>query len=124
MKRLWMTLLFIAMTATFAEAGAYGGKHSDWVRKLLSRAAGWSCPQTPPQVDAQGCARDPYVAAAVMYAWAAECYAAKGEHNLGAEHAGQMVENLRNAEQLCSDSPATAQGRDCATRNLYACGAL
>ena len=60
----------------------YNGKHSDWVRKLLTRVGGWKCPANaadsgaPPTVKADECMRDKYVAAAVLYAWAAECYAA------------------------------------------------
>src|SRR5258707_5960026 len=63
----------------------YNGKHSDWVRKLLTKVGGWKCPANasdsgaPPSVKADECMRDKYVAAAVLYAWAAECYARNEE---------------------------------------------
>src|SRR5712692_5667489 len=81
----------------------YNGKHSDWVRKLLTRVGGWKCPANaadsgaPPAVQADECTRDKYVAAAVLYAWAAACYARNEEDSKAEDAASQMYEQLKSA---------------------------
>jgi len=82
----------------------YNGKHSDWVRKLLTRVGGWKCPAnaadsgTPPTVKADECMRDKYVTAAVLYAWAAECYTRNEEDTKAADAADYMYKQLKSAD--------------------------
>lgn len=107
---------------------SYNGPHSDWVQKLLNRAGGWYCPaegQTGgnPTVKAESCQRDQYVAAAVLYAWAAECYSRQGETNKAQAAAEEMYKNLKAADELCSDSSSFG-GRGCDTNNIFKCGGL
>src|SRR5215470_3720485 len=59
----------------------YSGSNSEWVRRLLTRVSDWRCPSDsgsdsgqPPDVGETDCMRDSYVKAAVLFAWAAECY--------------------------------------------------
>jgi hypothetical protein len=108
----------------------YNGKHGDWVRKLLTRVGGWKCPANasdsgaPPSVKADECMRDKYVAAAVLYAWAAECYARNEEDSKAQDAAEHMIEQLKSAQGLCSDAPSIGPARDCDTERIYACGEL
>ena len=105
----------------------YNGRHSDWVRKLLTRVGSWRCPSNasdsgaPPSVKAEECTRDTYVAAAVLYAWAAECYARQEEDSKAGDAADQMYENLKNAKSLCSDAPSIGPARDCDTLQIFGC---
>ena len=99
----------------------YAGKYSDWVIKLLDRSGPWSCPDNPPKIKAKQCARDASVAAAVSFAWAAECYAEQGEKNRATAHAEEMYKNLMDAKNLCSDAPSFAGAKECDTMNIFAC---
>lgn len=112
---------------------SYRGKHSDWVARLLARTGGYSCPDPageggrPPRVRAEECMRDQYVAAAVAYAWAAECYAQNEEDNKAQEAAIQMYENLKSAQSLCSDAPTFSFGgppKPCDTERIFRCGEI
>jgi hypothetical protein len=111
------------LAAGTANAGSYSGPHADWVSKLLSRSGSWSCPSKAPKVKADACARDTSVAAAVMYAWAAECYAQRGEKSRAAAHAEQMYENLQSANSLCSNAPSVGGG-SCDTERIFDCGEM
>ena len=111
----------------------YHGRYSEWVRKLLTRVGGWKCPANasdsgaPPKVKAEECMRDKYVAAAVLYAWAAECYARNEDDSKAEEAAEEMYKNLKNASDMCSDAPTFNFGgprRDCDTLRLFNCGEL
>lgn len=108
------------------ETFTYNGRHSDWVRKLLTKVGVWKCPAnasdsgTPPSVKVEACMRDKYVAAAVLYAWAAECYARQNEDGKAGEAADQMYENLKNAKGLCSDAPSVGGG-ECDTIKIFGC---
>ena len=107
----------------------YNGRHSDWVRKLLTRVGGWRCPSNasdsggPPSVKAEECMRDKYVAAAVLYAWAAECYARNEEDSKAQDAADHMYEELKNAKGLCSDAPSFGFGTktECDTIKIFGC---
>lgn len=107
----------------------YKGKHSEWVSKLLTRVGGWKCPANasdggaPPSVDAEECMRDKYVAAAVLYAWAAECYARNEEDSKAADAAANMYKQLQEAQSFCSNAP-TVGGGGCDTTDIYKCGEL
>ena len=68
--------------------------------------------------------RDGYVAAAVLYAWAAECYARREEVNKAGAAAEQMYEQLKAAQSLCSDAPSFGSGKECDTVRIYRCGEL
>jgi hypothetical protein len=111
-------------------AYTYSGPHSDWVHRLLDRVGGWSCPEPgsdaaqPPKVRAEECIRDAYVAAAVQYAWAAECYARNEEDAKAGEAAKMMYEQLTNAQSLCSDAPTFAGASSCDTEKIFRCGEL
>jgi hypothetical protein len=108
----------------------YHGRYSEWVRKLLTRVGGWKCPANagdsgaPPKVKAQECMRDKYVAAAVLYAWAAECYARNEEDSKAEGAAVQMYENLKGADGLCSDAPSVGPPTECDTIRIFDCGEL
>ena len=108
----------------------YKGRHADWVGKLLDRAGTWQCPAspddrgTPPKVKAEQCQRDAYVAAAVLYAWAAECYANQSENDKAEAAADQMYENLKQAQGLCSNAPTFGGASSCDTESVYRCGEL
>jgi hypothetical protein len=122
----------VAVTESVRESAAmqsfrYNGRHSDWVRKLLTRVGGWRCPSNasdggaPPSVKAEECMRDKYVAAAVLYAWAAECYTRQEEDSKAGEAADQMHENLKSAKGLCSDAPSIGPSHDCDTLRIFGC---
>jgi hypothetical protein len=108
----------------------YSGKYNGWVRKLLTRVGGWQCPAddgdsgTPPKVKSDECMRDKYVAAAVLYAWAAECYARREETSKAEAAAEQMYQQLKNAQSLCSNAPSFGTPRDCDTERIFRCGEL
>jgi hypothetical protein len=108
----------------------YRGKHSEWVRKLLTRVGGWKCPTNAadsgvtPKIRAEVCMRDKYVAAAVLYAWAAECYAHNEEDSKAEEAAEQMYKNLKNANDMCSDAPTFGTPTPCDTERIFDCGEL
>ncbi len=108
------------------ETFTYNGRHGDWVRKLLGKVGAWKCPAnasdsgTPPSVKVDACMRDKYVAAAVLYAWAAECYARQQEDAKAGEAADQMYENLKSAKGLCSDAPSVGGG-SCDTEKIFSC---
>jgi hypothetical protein len=108
----------------------YNGKHSDWVRKLLTRVGGWECPSndgesgTPPKVKAKTCNRDHAVAAAVQYAWAAECYARNEEDSKAQSAAEKMYKELELAQAYCSDTPSFAGAGECDTMRIFGCGEL
>ena len=68
--------------------------------------------------------RDKYVAAAVLYAWAAECYARNEEDSKAADAAEKMYQQLKAAQDLCSDAPSIGPARDCDTERTYKCGEL
>jgi len=111
-----------------AESFTYKGSNSDWVGKLLTRVSGWKCPAhgadkgSPPQVKADACMRDTYVAAAVVYAWAAECYARQEEDSKATAMADEMRKQLKEAQALCSDKAPIGGGRACGTLKIYPCG--
>lgn len=113
-----------------AQSFTYNGKHSDWVRKLLTRVGGWKCPAnasesgTPPKVKAEECSRDASVAAAVLYAWAAECYARNEEDSKAEEAAEQMYKRLESVQELCSGAPSVGGGGKCDTEDIFGCGEL
>jgi hypothetical protein len=65
--------------------------------------------------------RDKYIAAAVLYAWAAECHARQEEDSKAGDAADQMYENLKNAKSLCSDAPSIGPARDCDTLRIFGC---
>jgi hypothetical protein len=126
------TLAPAAVSESVSESTAiqdfkYSGRHSDWVRKLLTRVGGWRCPSNasdsgaPPSVKAEECMRDKYVAAAVLYAWAAECYTRQEEDSKATDAADQMYENLKSAKGLCSDAPSIGPARDCDTIGIFGC---
>lgn len=116
-------------------ATAYQGPHSEWVHKLLERAGPWTCPlpgDAPggnPEVEANFCQRDGYVAAALAYAWAAECYARNEENTNAVEQAKRMREELLQSEELCSVCDADLKqkygkipdGYQCGTDALFGC---
>jgi hypothetical protein len=116
--------------SSLAQSFTYRGKHSEWVSKLLTRAGGWKCPANasdrgaPPTVKAEECMRDKYVAAAVLYAWAAECYARNEEDAKAADAAERMYEQLKSTQGLCSDAPSIGPSRECDTERIYDCGEL
>jgi len=110
-----------------ASSTRYSGEHSEWVGKLLDRSGEFRCPAadgsdggSPPKVATNACMRDKYVAAGVLYAWAAECYARSEQDNKAVRAAKSMIEQLQNAEQLCSGS----RGGGCDTDDVYKCGEL
>jgi hypothetical protein len=115
--------------STLTETFTYKGKHNDWVRKLLTRVGSWRCPANasdsgaPPTVKAEECMRDKYVAAAVLYAWAAECYARQEEDSKATEAAEGMYQQLKEAKGLCSDAPSFGFGRrtECDTIKIFGC---
>ncbi|HEV8587994.1 MAG TPA: hypothetical protein VGQ72_03905 [Pyrinomonadaceae bacterium] len=126
------TLAPVSVSESVRETAAmenftYNGRHSDWVRKLLTRVGSWRCPSNasdsgaPPSVKAEECTRDTYVAAAVLYAWAAECYARQEEDSKAGDAADQMYENLKNAKSMCSDAPSIGPARDCDTLRIFGC---
>ena len=126
------TLAPVAVSESVRETAAiqsftYNGRHSDWVRKLLTRVGSWRCPSNasdsgaPPSVKAEECTRDTYVAAAVLYAWAAECYARQEEDSKAGDAADQMYEQLKNAKSMCSDAPSIGPSRDCDTIKIFGC---
>ena len=103
---------------------SYLALHSDWVNRLLDRSGPWSCPSSPPKIKADTCMRDSYVASAVQYAWAAECYAEQGEKNRAVAHAELMNENLKKAKELCSNAPSIAGTSRCDTMEIFSCQAV
>lgn len=114
-------------------AGNYSAAYSDWVRRLLSRAGGWSCPSSltardgsPPNVQTDNNSfRDRYVKAAVLYAWAAECHARVQYDNEAQKDAREMMKSLQAAQGLCSNAPVIAgAGGLPKTWPIYKCGEL
>jgi len=108
----------------------YHGRYSEWVRKLLTRVGGWKCPANasdsgaPPKVKAEECMRDKYVAAAVLYAWAAECYARNEEDSKAEEAAEEMYKNLKSADGMCSNAPSIGPPTECDTIRIFGCNEL
>jgi hypothetical protein len=110
-------------------SASYSGPYSDWVHKLLSRVGSWSCPSSmsatdgrPPQVQTDSISfRDQYVKAAVLDAWAAECYTRQEHDNEAQTKAQDMMQNLKAAEALCSGNPPCQSGP---TAGIYHCGEL
>ena len=88
-------------------------------RRLLRNASG--CPDNPPKIKAEQCARDASVAAAVSFAWAAECYAEQGEKNRATAHAEEIYNNLNFANSLCSNAPSIAGRAECDTLKIFPC---
>jgi TPR repeat protein len=112
----------------------YSGQYADWVRRLLSRVGTYKCPSsvsaqdgTPPnvQVDSTN-GRDLLVKAAVLNAWAAECYAEQEHDNEAQAQALMMMTNLQSAQSLCSNAPIISNGPVAppATWSIYQCGEL
>lgn len=104
--------------------GTYSGPYADWVHRLLGRVGSWSCPTAPPSIRAQACVRDGQVAAAVNYAWAAECYAEAGRDRDAQKSANSMMDMLKAAQSLCSNVPTTAGASGCDTLSIFPCGSL
>ena len=111
-------------------AGTYLGANAGMVHQLLGRVGGWSCPSSPiaqdgmaPQVKANQCMRDQYVKAAVLNAWAAECYARAERDSSAQEQVAQMMQNLQSAQSMCSNAPVFSAGpvTACDTMQIYAC---
>jgi hypothetical protein len=77
------------------------------------------------------CVRDTYVSAALLYCWAAECYSALGvtqaQVDAGlasftpASAAAAALDQLDNADALCSNAPALGTPQTCPTLDLYDC---
>jgi hypothetical protein len=116
--------------APAAQSWHYAGPHHAEVRYLLSRVQGWSVPScaacsdgATPELDIeQSCSRDASVAAAVMYAWAAESYAAVGQAANARQHALTMRETLNQVDGLCSPgTPTFGGGEPCATDRVWPC---
>jgi hypothetical protein len=114
-----------------AEDVRYSGPYADSVRRLLSNVGPWSCPESvrsqtgtvPPDVKADACTRDGYVKAAVLNAWAAECYARTERDVQAREKAGAMMAELQKARALCSNAPTFGGVGTCDTLRIYACPA-
>ena len=111
-------------------SGTYLGGKAGMVHQLLGRVGGWSCPSSPiaqdgmaPQVKANQCMRDQYVKAAVLNAWAAECYARAERDSSAQEQVAQMMQNLQSAQSMCSNAPVFSAGpvTACDTMQIYAC---
>lgn len=98
-----------------------GGSTVNSASDLLSRVAPWSCPGSPPRVRADQCMRDKYVAAAVMYAWAAECYLQAGDTVKAQQSTDSMVHELEVARSFCSDVPSMAGVNECDTIMIFPC---
>jgi len=131
---------FVAVTVTALALGGlpsrartapeqtYSGPNSEWVSRLLIRVPEWSCPSSPmasdarpPRMKADSCVRDAYVAAAVLQAWAAECYSRFEQDERAAQAAEEMANELDHADSLCSDRPSVGSG-SCDTTHIYRCG--
>jgi hypothetical protein len=112
-----------------AEQARYTGPGSDQVRRLLNNVGPWSCPKTasssagtaPPQMSNGYCVRDRYVKAAVMDAWAAECYWRIRRTSAATEKAAAMEAELKTVRGMCSNATALGGGRPCDTEKLYDC---
>jgi hypothetical protein len=113
--------------ATASGASNYQGPGASQCQALLScfcdRPGECSCPPDPsssegalpPDIPPQHCERDSYVGAAITLCWGAKCYAAAGAPD-EAEAAGlSALENLGNADALCSDAPVVGPGSECGT---------
>lgn len=98
-----------------------GGTSTNSPSDILSKVGPWSCPNTPPQVKLGECIRDTHVAAAAMYAWAAECYTQQGETVKAESSISQMNKELSTAHSYCSSAPSVAGAKQCATLNIYPC---
>jgi hypothetical protein len=120
---------------TWTERTCYGGPNSEWVQRLLDRAGPWNCPWhvhkdegSPPRVGTEsGSFRDQYVMAAVLEAWAAECYTRIRRDDVEATAQGlAMMDSLRSAENLCNQSVANPSPpvQPPLTFPIYHCGEL
>lgn len=120
---------------SWTEHTCYSGPNSEWVQKLLLRAGPWNCPWhahepdgSPPRVPMEtGSFRDQYVMAAVLEAWAAECYTRIKRDDAEATAQGQaMMDSLQNAENFCNDAEVISNGHGQLplTWSIYRCGEL
>jgi TPR repeat protein len=115
------------------DSGSYYGSNMEWVRRLLSRVSPGTCPSSmsaqdgnPPRVKANECMCDQYVKAAVLHAWAAQCYAQQDHDNTAQQEVSVMMASLQDAQNLCSDHPILtfAPVTPCDTEQIYRCGEL
>jgi hypothetical protein len=120
----WIGALLLVGMASVTHAGSYEGKHQEWVDMLLTRGGKWDCPKVAPSFKADACARDRYVGAALISAWAAECHARSGEKEQADVAAERTYELLRKvADGFCSKSRVFASGNEgsCDTDYLFDC---
>jgi hypothetical protein len=118
-------------STTSSCGGRYAGPGSSTVYSLLgwvSYSLACTGSGTPPngsnwnQIMNGSCIRDQYVAAAITNAWGAAAYAYQGKTSQAQQTAAAMCNELRNADQLCSNAPTFAGARSCITEQIYACG--
>jgi len=93
-------------------------------KKLLERVGPWECPDAPPKIDATSCIRDTYVAAAVMNAWARECYIRNGQTAEANQVSADITKHLGYAKELCSSAPVIAPAKACNTETIASCSEL
>ena len=97
--------------------GRYSGTHYLTVRRVLGYVTWSSAENGNPsganweKIKNGGCIRDQYVAAAILNAWAAEAYTAKGQTNDAALAAARMCDELRKTDALCSNAPVCRRWR-------------
>jgi len=124
-----VALTGFAVPARTAPAASYSGRNSEWVGRLLTRVPDWDCPSSPsasdarpPKIKADTCVRDAYVAAAVLQAWAAECYSRFDQDERATQAAAAMATELDRADEECSSAPSVGGGGSCDTSGIYRCG--
>jgi hypothetical protein len=123
-----VSIVGVSARARTAPAPNYSGPHREWVDRLLTRVSDWNCPSSPsasdarpPRIKADACVRDAYVAAAVLQAWAAECYSRFDQDTRASQAASAMATELDRADSMCSDAPSVGSGT-CDTSRIYRCG--
>jgi hypothetical protein len=92
---------------------------------LLAANTPWDCPETPPEIpDDPGdvlCLRDTYVLAAVTYCWAAECRGREDRLDEAHSFEQSALDELMNADDLCSCATPIAEDVTCYTEPFYPC---
>ena len=104
----------------------YKGTYASVVKTLLDGAPSWQTPKTktdagqPPHFDlsADMAMRDTYVIAAILGAWGTEAHARQGMTEAADQNAADMMKNLKQARDLCSDTLQIGPGEKFVTANI------
>ncbi len=108
----------------------YNGVYKSEIYTLLNGSKPWRTPicsndikdlGKTPAFFAHDCIRDDYVNAAIQFAWAAESQWRFNSSVKAEGFAKQAIEQLNNADALCSTKPVVCSNCECSTSKIWPC---